>query len=51
MQSDCHAGRIPDPDYAGKRSCKEFQSPAIDLDPHVAALGMTFYTGLMFPEN
>jgi glucose/arabinose dehydrogenase len=47
----CHAGRIPDPDYAGRRSCKEYQPPAIDLGPHVAALGLTFYTGRMFPES
>jgi glucose/arabinose dehydrogenase len=47
----CHAGRIPDPDYAGRGSCKQYQPPAIDLGPHVAALGMTFYTGRMFPES
>jgi glucose/arabinose dehydrogenase len=48
----CHAGTIPDPEYgANKRSCDEFQAPAIELGPHVAALGMTFYTGGMFPEQ
>jgi len=46
----CHAGRIPDPEYGEKRSCSEFARPAIDLGPHVAALGMKFYTGRMFPE-
>ena len=46
----CHAGRIPDPEYGEKRDCSEFAGPAIDLDPHAAALGMKFYTGNMFPE-
>jgi glucose/arabinose dehydrogenase len=46
----CHAGRIMDPDYGAGKSCSEFQAPAIDLGPHVAALGMKFYTGHMFPE-
>jgi glucose/arabinose dehydrogenase len=47
----CHGGEIPDPEYGEKRSCDEFQAPAIELGPHVAALGMTFYTGRMFPEQ
>jgi glucose/arabinose dehydrogenase len=47
----CHAGRIPDPEYGKKRSCNEFHPPAIELGPHVAALGMKFYTGRMFPEE
>jgi glucose/arabinose dehydrogenase len=45
----CHAGDIPDPKYGKKRSCKEFAQPALRLDPHVAPLGMKFYTGNMFP--
>jgi glucose/arabinose dehydrogenase len=47
----CHAGRIPDPQYGSKRSCQEFQPPAAELGPHVAALGMKFYTGRMFPAR
>jgi glucose/arabinose dehydrogenase len=46
----CHAGRVRDPDYGAEKTCGEFQAPAIDLGPHVAALGMKFYTGRMFPE-
>lgn len=46
----CHAGRIPDPEYGAKKSCSEFHPPAMELGPHVAALGMKFYTGRMFPE-
>jgi len=30
---------------------QEFTPPAQCLDPHVAALGMKFYTGKMFPEE
>jgi glucose/arabinose dehydrogenase len=47
----CHAGRIPDPEYGDRRLCSEFHPPAIELGPHVAALGMKFYTGRMFPEQ
>jgi len=47
----CHAGKIPDPEYGANRSCSEFQLPAIALGPHVASLGMKFYTGSMFPAQ
>jgi len=46
----CHGEQTADPKFGDKRSCSEFQPPAIELGPHVAALGMTFYTGGMFPE-
>ena len=45
----CHAGKIPDPEFGKKRACSEFRPPAQDLGPHVAALGMRFYTGRQFP--
>jgi glucose/arabinose dehydrogenase len=47
----CHGGDIPDPEFGDQRSCDEFTPPAIELGPHVAALGMRFYTGTMFPEE
>jgi len=47
----CHGGRIPDPDYGNRGSCSLFSSPAMELGPHVAALGMKFYTGRMFPAE
>ncbi|WP_410509978.1 sorbosone dehydrogenase family protein [Methanosarcina hadiensis] len=47
----CHAGDIPDPEFGEARNCSEFTAPEIKLGPHVAALGMTFYTGTMFPEE
>lgn len=45
----CHGQGIPDPDYGG-RDCGAFRGPEIELGPHVAALGMRFYTGEMFPQ-
>ena len=47
----CHGGDIPDPQFGKKRSCSEFVPPAQKLGPHVAALGMRFYTGSMFPAE
>ena len=47
----CHAGTIKDPEFGDKHSCSEFVAPAQALGPHVAPLGIKFYTGKMFPEN
>lgn len=45
----CHGGTIKDPEFGNKRSCSEFTKPVQNLGPHVAALGLKFYTGDMFP--
>ena len=45
----CHEGDIPDPDYGRKHPCSDFTPPAVKLGPHVASIGMRFYTGRMFP--
>jgi glucose/arabinose dehydrogenase len=47
----CHGGDIPDPEFGQQRGCREFTPPAQKLGPHVAAIGMRFYTGEMFPEE
>ncbi len=47
---DCHAGTIKDPEL-GREPCSKFAPPAMPLGPHVAALGMRFYTGSMFPPS
>ena len=47
----CHGGNIPDPDFGQTRPCGELTPPARNLGPHVAALGMRFYTGDMFPAR
>ncbi len=44
----CHGTDIPDPDF-DDRPCGDFVAPVRELGPHVAALGMRFYTGEMFP--
>ena len=43
----CHGAGLRDPDYNNGRPCDQFVPPVGLLDPHVAALGMRFYTGQM----
>lgn len=45
----CHGGDITDPEFGHKQACKESVAPVQKLGAHVAALGMRFYTGTMFP--
>ncbi len=47
----CHAGEIKDPEFGGKRSCKEFTPPVAKFQAHSAAIGMRFYTGKLFPAE
>jgi glucose/arabinose dehydrogenase len=47
----CHGGDLPDPTFAKGHTCAEFQPPALKLGAHVAALGMRFYRGAMFPAD
>ncbi|MBA3886844.1 MAG: sorbosone dehydrogenase family protein [Acidobacteria bacterium] len=47
----CHGADVPDPEFGEKRKCSEFEPPAQNLGPHVAAIGMRFYTGKMFPAE
>ena len=47
----CHQGNVPDPEFGKGRDCKTFTPPAALMGPHVAALGMRFYTGTMFPAE
>ncbi|MEX2015955.1 MAG: sorbosone dehydrogenase family protein [Candidatus Hydrogenedentales bacterium] len=47
----CHGGEQLDKDFGGGHSCDDFTPPAMKLGPHVAALGMRFYTGDMFPDE
>ena len=46
-----HCGTIKDPEYGGDHNASEFTPPAINLGPHVAALGLKFYTANMFPAT
>ena len=45
----CHQGDMLDPEFGKGRSCAEFDKPVLKIGPHVAALGMRFYTGKQFP--
>jgi len=46
-----HGGDIPDPEFGEGKSATDYVYPALNLDPHVAALGMKFYVGKMFPKK
>ncbi len=45
----CHGGEVPDPEFGKNRDCADYVAPVQKLGPHVAPLGMIFYTGTMFP--
>jgi glucose/arabinose dehydrogenase len=47
----CHGGDIPDPKYGKGRDCADYTPPVQELGPHVAPLGVKFYTGKMFPPE
>jgi len=46
-----HQGDIPDPEFGEGKDPSDYVRPVQKLGPHVAALGMRFYTGDMFPEE
>jgi len=47
----CHGRSISDPKFGFGKDCRRFIPPAMELGPHVASLGMRFYTGRMFPPE
>jgi glucose/arabinose dehydrogenase len=47
----CHGAAVRDPGHNAGKPCSEFTPPARELGPHVAAIGMRFYAGRMFPEK
>ena len=47
----CLQGNTLDPKFGIGKDCKDYVAPAVVLDPHVAALGMLFYTGNMFDST
>jgi glucose/arabinose dehydrogenase len=47
----CHAGTISDPEFGKNEPCSKFTVPAQTLGPHVAPLGLKFYTGDTFPSE
>jgi glucose/arabinose dehydrogenase len=47
----CHGDGIEDPQFGSDQKCAEMTKPAQKLGPHVAAIGMRFYTGEQFPAE
>jgi glucose/arabinose dehydrogenase len=46
----CHAGRIPDPEFAGATGCTGVSAPAVEMQAHSAPLGLAFAERSKFPE-
>lgn len=46
-----HGSNFVDPTYGPGHNLSEFTPPELDLPPHVAPLGLKFYTGDMFPSE
>jgi glucose/arabinose dehydrogenase len=47
----CHAGSVSDPEFGKDKPCANYVAPAQNLGPHVAAIGMRFHTGTLFPAE
>ncbi|MEO6668337.1 MAG: sorbosone dehydrogenase family protein [Ferruginibacter sp.] len=47
----CHQGDMLDPELGQGKNCSNYAPPVQILSPHVAALGMRFYTGNSFPPE
>ena len=47
----CHQGNLLDPKLGSGKHCSDFTAPVQNLGPHVAALGVRFYTGNQFPAE
>ncbi|MDX1442957.1 MAG: PQQ-dependent sugar dehydrogenase [Gammaproteobacteria bacterium] len=47
----CHEGDVKDPEFGEGVDCSQYTPPVVELGPHVAPLGMRFYTGRQFPEK
>lgn len=46
-----HGRDVRDPEFGDHAGPRDIRLPEMELGPHVAALGMRFYTGEMFPEE
>ena len=46
-----HQDDLLDPEFGEGHDPADYTPPAVNLGPHVAPLGMEFYTGTMFPED
>ncbi|MEM0513953.1 PQQ-dependent sugar dehydrogenase [Pseudoalteromonas sp. YIC-827] len=46
-----HGGTIADPEFGKGKNISDYVQPALNLDAHVAPLGIHFYTGEQFPAK
>jgi glucose/arabinose dehydrogenase len=47
----CHQGDVSDPEFGKGHDCADYVPPVLLLGPHVAPLGLAFYTGELFPGD
>lgn len=47
----CHQGNLADPDIKKANACDGVDQPVALMGPHAATMGVTFYTGNMFPAE
>ncbi len=47
----CHSGDIVDPDMGNPDSCDGVEEPVVEMQAHMAPLGIAFYTGNSFPPE
>lgn len=47
----CHQGDLPDTDVKKADPCGGVEKPVALMGPHAATMGVTFYTGNMFPPE
>lgn len=47
----CHADDVIDPEFGEGHACEDYVAPVMKLGPHVAPLGLAFYTGDAFPAE
>jgi glucose/arabinose dehydrogenase len=47
----CHAGDIVDPEFGFEGACAGVPQPAVEMQAHMAPLGLAFYTGDRFPPD
>jgi glucose/arabinose dehydrogenase len=47
----CQQGNTLDPQFGKEKNCSDYAAPVQNLGPHVAALGLRFYTGNKFPAE
>jgi glucose/arabinose dehydrogenase len=47
----CHQGDVLDPEFGRGKSCSDYAPPLLKLGPHVAPMGIKFYTASLFPAE